>query len=37
LLYRKYMAKYTQAKAMTKEINAAYELLVARLEKRESR
>ena len=31
---RKYMAKYTQAEAMTKEINAAYELLVARLEKK---
>jgi hypothetical protein len=30
---RKYMAKYKQAEAMTKEINAAYELLVARLEK----
>jgi len=30
---RKYMAKYTQAEAMTKEINAAYELLVARLKK----
>lgn len=33
---RKYMAKYTQAEAMTKEINAAYELLVKRLEKKES-
>jgi hypothetical protein len=32
---RKYMAKYTQAEAMTKEINAAYELLIARLEKKE--
>ena len=31
---RKYMAKYTQAEAMTKEINTAYELLVARLEKK---
>ena len=31
---RKYMAKYTQAEAMTKEIHAAYELLVARLEKK---
>lgn len=30
---RKYMAKYKQAEAMTKEINAAYKLLVARLEK----
>ena len=30
---RKYMAKYKQAEAMTKEINAAYELLLARLEK----
>lgn len=30
---RKYMAKYKQAEAMTKEIHAAYELLVARLEK----
>ena len=33
---RKYMAKYTQAEAMTKEVNAAYDLLVARLEKKES-
>ena len=32
---RKYMAKYTQAEAMTKEINAAYELLIKRLEKKE--
>jgi hypothetical protein len=32
---RKYMAKYTQAEAMTKEINAAYTLLVERLEKKE--
>ena len=31
---RKYMAKYTQAEAMTKEINTAYELLIARLEKK---
>jgi hypothetical protein len=30
---RKYMAKYTQAEAMTKEVNAAYELLISRLEK----
>ncbi len=34
---RKYMAKYKQAEAMTKEINAAYELLLARLEKKEGR
>ena len=33
---RKYMAKYKQAEAMTKEVNAAYELLVERLEKKES-
>ncbi len=32
---RKYMAKYTQAEAMTKEIEAAYVLLVERLEKKE--
>jgi len=32
---RKYMAKYTQAEAMTKEINAAYELLVSWLERKE--
>jgi len=32
---RKYMKMYTQAEAMTKEIQAAYELLVARLEKEE--
>ena len=32
---RKYMAKYKQAEAMTKEINAAYELLLKRLEKKE--
>lgn len=31
---RKYMAKYTQAEAMTKDIHAAYVLLVARLEKK---
>jgi aspartyl/asparaginyl-tRNA synthetase len=29
---RKYMAKYKQAEAMTKDINAAYDLLVKRLE-----
>jgi hypothetical protein len=29
------MKMYTQAEAMTKEINAAYELLIARLEKKE--
>ena len=33
---RKYMKMYTQAEAMTKEINAAYELLVERLEKKET-
>jgi hypothetical protein len=33
---RKYMAKYKQAEAMTKEVNAAYDLLVAWLEKKES-
>jgi hypothetical protein len=32
---RKYMAKYRQGEEMTKEINAAYEVLVARLEKKE--
>ena len=32
---RKYMAKYTQAEALTKKINAAYEVLIARLEKKE--
>jgi aspartyl/asparaginyl-tRNA synthetase len=32
---RKYMAKYKQAEAMTKDINAAYDLLVKRLEKKE--
>ena len=31
---RKYMAKYTQAEAMTKDIHAAYELLVAHFEKK---
>jgi hypothetical protein len=31
---RKYMAKYTQAEAMTKDINAAYAFLVERLEKK---
>ena len=34
---RMYMAKYTQAEAMTKDIHAAYELLLARLEKKEER
>jgi len=33
---RKYMAKYKQAEAMTKDIHAAYELLVARLKKEDS-
>jgi aspartyl/asparaginyl-tRNA synthetase len=33
---RKYMAKYKQAEAMTKEIHAAYDLLVEKLEKKES-
>ena len=32
---RKYMAKYKQGEAMTKDINAAYALLVERLEKKE--
>ena len=32
---RKYMAKYTQAEAMTKEVEAAYVLLIERLEKKE--
>jgi len=32
---RKYMAKYKQAEAMTKDINTAYELLIERLEKKE--
>ena len=32
---RKYMKMYTQAEAMTKEVNAAYELLKERLEKTE--
>jgi len=31
---RKYMAKYTQAEAMTKEVNAAYDLLAAHLDKK---
>lgn len=31
---RKYMKMYTQAEAMTKEIQAAYEVLVAKLEKK---
>ena len=30
---RKYMAKYKQAEAMTKDINAAYEMLLEWLEK----
>ena len=34
---RKYMKMYTQAEAMTKEVNTAYELLVARLEKKEEK
>jgi hypothetical protein len=34
---RKYMQMYKQGEAMTKEINAAYELLLARLEKKEGR
>jgi len=33
---RKYMAKYKQAEAMTKEIQAAYELLIAWLKKEDS-
>jgi len=32
---RKYMKMYTQAEAMTKEIHAAYALLVERLEKKD--
>ena len=32
---RKYMAKYKQAEAMTKDIRSAYALLVERLEKKE--
>ncbi len=32
---RKYMKMYTQAEAMTKDIHAAYELLVERLEKKD--
>lgn len=31
---RKYMKMYTQAEAMTKEVNAAYELLVEHFEKK---
>ena len=31
---RKYMKMYTQAEAMTKDIHAAYDLLVAHLEKK---
>ena len=31
---RKYMAKYTQAEAVTKEVTAAYDLLVTHLEKK---
>ena len=31
---RKYMAKYKQAEAMTKDIHAAYGLLIAQLEKK---
>lgn len=34
---RKYMAQYKQAEEMTKEVNAAYELLIERLEKKEGR
>jgi hypothetical protein len=34
---RKYMAKYKQAEAMTTDIHAAYELLLARLEQKEGR
>jgi len=33
---RKYMAKYKQAEAMTKEIQTAYELLIARQKKEDS-
>jgi hypothetical protein len=32
---RKYMAKYKQAEAMTKEIEAAYAMLISQLETRE--
>lgn len=32
---RKYMAKYKHAETMTKEIHAAYELLINKLEKKE--
>jgi hypothetical protein len=34
---RKYMQMYKQGEAMTKEINAAYELLQARLEEKKGR
>jgi hypothetical protein len=34
---RKYMQMYKQGEAMTKEINAAYELLLARLEEKKGR
>jgi len=34
---RKYMAKYKQAEAMTKDIHAAYELLLTGFEKKEER
>jgi hypothetical protein len=33
---RKYMAKYKQAEAMTKDIHTAYALLIERLEKKET-
>jgi hypothetical protein len=33
---KKYMKMYRQGEAMTKQIQAAYELLVAKLEKKES-
>ena len=32
---RKYMAKYKQAEAMTKDIHAAYALLIERFEKKD--
>ncbi len=32
---RKYMAKYKQGEEMTKEVNASYEVLLKRLEKKE--
>ena len=32
---RKYMAKYKQAETMTKDIHAAYALLIERLEKKD--